>query len=323
MAVDQQNEYAHNVASVGYIKTQASESSGATRLVQFGENGDTGCFPGQSIALDELEPGEKWPRALISVPAENPWWPFASKHDWALASWFSRARCSKGSIEEYFKEPAFAPILQSQDGSMRNYNDLMKALYAIPYGIPNGDLWQEAEVTVQGQVSGAKAQHHTLIFRPIQLCLEFLLGHQPFASDLVWAPVKKYYGLSDSRVYDEMHTANWWWERQAELPPGATVVPVIISTDKTMMTQLRGDQTAWPVYMTIGNLTRSVRRKQSVPSTLLVGFLPISKEVSKASDNDMAYEVKSDLYHLSMGVIFKRMSSILPRRFKANTIHSS
>jgi hypothetical protein len=75
--------------------------------------------------------------------------------------------------------------------------------------------------------------------------------------------------------------------------------------------------------MTIGNLMHSIRRKQSVLFTLLVGFLLILKEVLKASDNDMAYEVKSDLYYLSMGVIFKRMSSILPRRFKANMIYNS
>jgi hypothetical protein len=58
-------------------------------------------------------------------------------------------------------------------------------------------------------------------------------------------------------------------------------------------------------------------------STLLVRFLPILKEVTKISNNNIAYKVKSNLYYLFIGTIFKYISSILPRRFKANIIYSS
>jgi hypothetical protein len=58
-----------------------------------------------------------------------------------------------------------------------------------------------------------------------------------------------------------MHTVEWWWDTQQNLPRGATVVPIIIGTDKTLMTKLRGDVNVWPVYITIGNLPRVVRRK--------------------------------------------------------------
>jgi hypothetical protein len=58
-------------------------------------------------------------------------------------------------------------------------------------------------------------------------------------------------------------------------------------------------------------------------STLLIGFLPILKEVIKISNNNIAYKVKSNLYYLSISTIFKYISSILPKRFKANIIYSS
>jgi len=77
------------------------------------------------------------------------------------------------------------------------------------------------------------------------------------------------------------------------------------------MTQLRGDQTAWPLYITIGNLKRSVRRKQTVPSTLLLGFLPISKVITKASDQEISYKVKSALYYLAISIILERSYRIL------------
>jgi len=72
------------------------------------------------------------------------------------------------------------------------------------------------------------------------------------------------------------------------------------------MTHLRGDRVAWPVYMTIGNLPRRIRRKQKIPATILIGLLPISKDVTKLSDPEMAYNIRSQLYHRAMEVILER-----------------
>jgi hypothetical protein len=41
------------------------------------------------------------------------------------------------------------------------------------------------------------------------------------------------------------------------------------------------------------------------------------------SNNNIAYEIKFNLYHLFIGVIFKHISNILLRRFRANIIYSS
>lgn len=159
-------------------------------------------------------------------------------------------------------------------------------------------------IQIQAQATGGNAEKLILRYRPIRRCLEFLLGHAPFAADMFWAPVRKSYGVDGERVYDEMNTGNWWWDMQQQLPPGATLVPVIPATDKTIMTKLGGDRVVWPVYLQIGNHSRRLRREQQVPSTILFGLLPISKVVSKSMDNEMAASVKSDLYHYCMRLIF-------------------
>lgn len=55
--------------------------------------------------------------------------------------------------------------------------------------------------------------------------------------------------------------------------PGATIIPVIISSDKTQLTLFR-NKSAYPVYITIGNLPKAIRRKGSRHGQILLGYLP-------------------------------------------------
>ena len=52
---------------------------------------------------------------------------------------------------------------------------------------------------------------------------------------------------------------------------------MILSSDKTVLSQFRGDKSAWPIYLTIGNLAKEVRRSPSMHGTVLLGYLPIGK----------------------------------------------
>ena len=80
-----------------------------------------------------------------------------------------------------------------------------------------------------------------------------------------------------------MHMGDWWWRTQGEIPEGGTIIPVLLASDKTMLSLHYGDQAAWPVYITIGNLDRRTCRKQTVPGLILLGFLPITSETAENS----------------------------------------
>ncbi|KIK17536.1 hypothetical protein PISMIDRAFT_111171, partial [Pisolithus microcarpus 441] len=62
-----------------------------------------------------------------------------------------------------------------------------------------------------------------------------------------------------------------------KLPEGTVVTLVILSSDKMTLSQFSGDKKAWPVYLTIRNISKDIRCQVLAHAMLLIGYLPVSK----------------------------------------------
>jgi Plavaka transposase len=79
---------------------------------------------------------------------------------------------------------------------------------------------------------------------------------------------------------------------------GATVAPIILASDATRLSQFGGDKTAWPVYLTLGNVAKAIRRQPNRRATLLLGYLPTSK--LECFTENQRKEEKHHLFHYAM-----------------------
>jgi hypothetical protein len=158
-------------------------------------------------------------------------------------------------------------------------------------------------------------------------CIRSLYGDPHFAHQLAFAP-ERHYTSSDRtcHIYDEMYTGDWWWsvqvrhqilviiytdkEHQATLEayqPGATIIPVIVSSDKTLLTHFR-DKMAYPIYLTIGNIPKEIRRKPSRHAQLLIGYIPTTK-LAGITNKAARRRALANLFHACMQIVLGPINS--------------
>ncbi|KAF8435241.1 hypothetical protein BGX38DRAFT_1074065, partial [Terfezia claveryi] len=69
-------------------------------------------------------------------------------------------------------------------------------------------------------------------------------------------------------------TASWWWDQQQLISVGTTLVPILLASDQTHLTNFSGDKKLWPLYMSIGNIKSSVRNKPTMNAWIPIALLP-------------------------------------------------
>jgi Plavaka transposase len=139
---------------------------------------------------------------------------------------------SKNNLNDYFAGPGS----HSRRAGTRftSAKSLFNIIDQIHYGCQRNE-WQLQEFTVN---IGGDVHDYRVYFRDPINCIRSIMQHTPFQYHMAYQPVQKY--RDNKRVYNEMFTSDWWWEVQAEIPEGGTVIPIIFATDKTKLTNFAG-----------------------------------------------------------------------------------
>ncbi|KAJ7205926.1 hypothetical protein B0H12DRAFT_1034874, partial [Mycena haematopus] len=227
----------------------------------------------------------------------NLYYPFASAEEWELAAWLNRTKLSVAEIEEFLK----LRLTANMHLSFTSAKDLRSRIETLPAG----PQWK----AVPWKTHFATKKPLTLYYRDPLECLEALLAN-PLIQDFIhftpfrlWKTAEKL-----TRVYTEWLSGNVAWNIQSQLPPGATVLGTVLSTDKTQLTSMTGNRQAYPVLISLADLDMEFRAKASHHAFMLFALLPIAKFYEK--DKEIVGVLTSRVFHAIMDFILKPLKKV-------------
>ncbi|KAJ6617199.1 hypothetical protein B0H10DRAFT_2176477 [Mycena sp. CBHHK59/15] len=216
--------------------------------------------------------------------------PFVDKEELELAKWLIK-NIGHNQAEAFLK----LPIINRVKPLFNNKWTFLESIDRLP--ITAG--WNIKHIPVTSDIldENGKLRMETaeLWFWDLVECMKELIGNPSFKDVMDYAPKR-------------LASAGWWWKIQLHLPKGSTCAPIILSSDKTRLSQQRGDKTAWLVYLTIGNIVKDTRRKASSHTTILLGYLPTPK--LDCFSNTACSVAKYCLFHYCMGLIMESLADV-------------
>ncbi|KAI0346082.1 hypothetical protein BDW22DRAFT_1460424 [Trametopsis cervina] len=172
------------------------------------------------------------------------WAPFENEDEWTMARWLMRSGLSHAEIDRFLK----LEITRNRSAlSFKNKASFFKKIDALPRGPEwRCEMWEALgdELDDSGE---RRTEILELWMRDPVKCIQDLLSNPVFEEDLHYGPERIFEDPEKTRpIFGETWTGEWWEETQKLLPAGATVVPVILASDKTQLSTFSGDKSAWP-----------------------------------------------------------------------------
>ncbi|KAF9050530.1 hypothetical protein BJ165DRAFT_1342609 [Panaeolus papilionaceus] len=226
----------------------------------------------------------------------NLYYPFSTKAEWELAYFLLQSGLSMSSIDDFLK----LDLIKLLGLSFKTAQTLRNLAEVLP-GTPS---W--VSTTIETKVPTKKPV--TLYYRdPIQ-CVQSIL-HNPIINDfLEFDPYRLWQFCEEThatrtRLYGDWLSGDMAWFIREKLHPQATLLGVILSSDKTNISSGTGARYAHPLLLSLANLSKDYRNKATSHAFVLLALLPIPKFIHRKRKIRGILEAR--LFHQCLDIILK------------------
>ncbi|KAG2053928.1 hypothetical protein BDR06DRAFT_982598 [Suillus hirtellus] len=201
--------------------------------------------------------------------------PFSSQMDWDIAKWAKLCGSSSTAFTDLLEIDGVSAGAQLSDHLGLSYKNSKELDKIINNNLPGQLKFKHEQIIVAGEA-------FDVFYRDIIECIKVLYSDPDFADFLVFAPECHYTDEDQTiRLFHDMHTGQWWWD--------------------TQVTMFR-NKSAYPVYLTIGNIPKEIHQKPSCCTHILLAYLPTTCLEHIANKASRCHTI-SNLYHACMSCI--------------------
>ncbi|KAF8419490.1 hypothetical protein L210DRAFT_3366672, partial [Boletus edulis BED1] len=226
----------------------------------------------------------------------NLYYPFASHDDWQVANYLLQSGLSMAKIDEYLKLNLIRTLPLSFQTA--------KGLRGCAELLPPGPRWNYRIVPTSHPTKNPVI----LYYRDALDCIKSLFNHPYYAPHMDYTPFRLFTTAERIvREYTEWMSAEVAWWMQSKLPEGATLCGVILSSDKTHITNMCGRKAAHPLLISLANIRMAVRNKASSHAFLLLALMPISQFLHP--NKRMCSVLDARLFHQCLDIVVEPLKT--------------
>ncbi|KAJ8593890.1 hypothetical protein M405DRAFT_920744, partial [Rhizopogon salebrosus TDB-379] len=204
----------------------------------------------------------------------NVYYPFSDREEWELAK-FLVDNLNQGQITRFLKL-LWVRSETRQPPQFKSAQRLMTFIDALP----KGPRWRCTTIQTEGYITTHPVH---LIWRDALEVTKHIFGNPAFANDMEFDPY-------EIHVNGEPEYGEWMSSPRAhaiqvcdflcdKLPRGATIVPIVLASDKTPVTRQSGGLEMHPLFLTIANIRSDIRMKATAHAWSCIAYMPIPEFV--------------------------------------------
>ncbi|KAG6373014.1 hypothetical protein JVT61DRAFT_7067 [Boletus reticuloceps] len=226
----------------------------------------------------------------------NLYYPFSGPEDWKVANFLLTSRLSMRAIDDFLslKLVKTLPLSFASAKELRSRAEIL----------PSGPVWKFQIVPT---THPTKQPIH-LYYRDSLDCIEALFNNPLFAGHMDFSPYRLFTTAEQVvRLYTEWMSSDGAWELQSQIPQDSTLCGVILSSDKTNITNMCGGKVAHPLLISLANIRMKVRNKASSHAFLLLALIPIPRFLHHSTRICSVLEAR--LFHQCLDIVLEPLKT--------------
>ncbi|KAG2118676.1 uncharacterized protein F5147DRAFT_542082, partial [Suillus discolor] len=245
------------------------------------------------------------------------WTPYDNRAEFEMAEFlFTRNQMSAKQIDTLLNLWAATLIKHNDAPPFANHRDMYATIDATPLG---DTPWKSFMLCYNGAKPEqdvppwTDGQYDVWYRDPLQMTRS-ILANCAFDGGIEYSPYRDY-TTEDKQYFKNFMSGDWAWKQADDIARneenhGSTFVPLIIGSDKTVVSVTTGQTEYHPLYLSIGNIHNSVRQAHH-NGVVLIGFLAILKSTKEHNDNIKYRNFRRQLFQRSLVKIFESVKPFM------------